>query len=371
MRVKLMLAANFVCASAAFAQSSTGQAPITSSSVTLFGIVDMAVTYGTGSDASKTQLSTGAYQPSRFGFRGNEALGGGLGVNFWLEAGFNADDGSGVAGNTNNTPGGATSGDFISFSRRATVSLIDIWGEVRLGRDFTAIYRNREQIDPFGTNGVGASQPHVGTLGGPTATRASNMVGYFLPPGLGGFFGEVQYFMGENIQYSPAPITNPNLKDGNGYAARIGWGIGGFAVALSSSETKFARSDTTGNINSWNVGTSYDFGFLKLSGGYYRDKVDSFVPLTGTGYLVGGTIPVFGVDQVRVSYSEYGTDAFGDPRTRKFAIGYVYAFSKRTLAYATYAHLDNRGGASAALAGSLTAPDRSSNGYDFGLRHSF
>ncbi|MEJ8852686.1 porin [Variovorax rhizosphaerae] len=370
MRVKLTLAANFVFVSAAFAQSSTGQAPITSSSVTLFGIVDAAVTYGTGSDASKTQLSSGAYQPSRFGFRGNEALGGGLGINFWLEAGFNVDDGGGVAGNSNNTPAGATSGDFISFNRRATVSVIDIWGEVRLGRDFTAIYRNREQVDPFGTNGVGASQPHVGTLGGPTATRASNMVGYFLPPGLGGFFGEVQYFMGENISYSPSTIANPNLKDGNGYAARIGYGIGGFAVAVSSAETKFARSDTTGDINSVNVGASYDFGFLKLSGGYYREKVDRIVPVTGTGYLVGGSIPV-GVDQVRLSYSTYGTDEVGSPRSRKFAIGYVYNFSKRTAVYATYAHLDNSGGASGALAGSLTAPDRSSNGYDLGLRHSF
>ncbi|MEJ8850851.1 porin [Variovorax rhizosphaerae] len=368
MRVKITLAANFMFVGAAFAQTSQVQGPVSSSGMTLFGVADAAIAYGTGSIASKTQLVSGANTLSRLGFRGTEALGGGLGVNFWLEAGYNADDGSGVAGNTNNTPAGATSGDAISFNRRATVSLIDVWGELRLGRDFTAIYRNREQPDPFGNNGAGTSMAQAATLGGPTSTRASNMIGYFLPPGLGGFFGEVQYFMGEQISFSPA-IT-PNLKDGDGYAARIGYGIGPFGVAIASGTTKFAQTSSTGDIKVVNVGAFYDFGFLKLSGGYYRDKVESFVPVTGTGYLVGGTIPV-GVDQVRVSYSEYGTDEVGSPRSRKFAIGYVYNFSKRTAAYATYAHLSNSGGASRALNGSLTDPDRSSNGYDLGLRHSF
>ncbi|MEJ8827339.1 porin [Variovorax humicola] len=365
MRVKVTLAAaNCMFVGAALAQTSVGQGPVSGSSVTLFGIADVAVAYGTGSAAHKTQLVSGANSPSRLGFRGTEDLGGGLGANFWLEAGYNADDGTGVAGNRNNTPAGATSGDVISFNRRATVSLIDLWGELRLGRDFTAPYRNREQVDPFGTNGVGASQANVGTLAGPTATRASNMIGYFLPPGLGGFFGEVQYFMGENISNSATP------DDGDGYAARIGYGIGAFGVAIASGSTKFARTSSTGNINVLNIGAFYDFGILKLSGGYYRDKVESIVPVTGTGYLVGGTVPV-GVDQVRVSYSTYGTDEAGGPRSRKFAIGYVYTFSKRTVAYVTYAHLANSGGASAALNGSLTAPDRSSNGCDFGLRHSF
>lgn len=365
MRAKITLAAaNCWFVGAALAQTSVGQGPVSGSSVTLFGIVDAAVAYGTGSISHKTQLVSGASAPSRLGFRGTEDLGGGLGANFWLEAGFNSDDGTGAASNTNNQPDGATTGNAVAFNRRSTVSLIDLWGELRLGRDFTAPYRNREQPDPFGTNGVGASQANVGTIAGTTATRASNMVGYFLPPGLGGFFGEVQYFMGENDSNAPNP------DDGDGYAARIGYGIGPFGIAVASGNTQYARTATTGNIKVVNVGAFYDFGFFKLTGGYYRDKVESILPVTGTGYLVGGVIPL-SVDQVRLSYSTYGTDAVGDPRTRKFAIGYVYYFSKRTLAYATYAHVHNSGGAFSALNGAMTDPDRSSTGYDFGLRHNF
>lgn len=352
----------------ALAQSSVVQSTSGSSGVTLFGIADAVVAYGTGSAASKLALASGGMSPSRFGFRGVEDLGGGLSAGFWLEAGYEVDNGTGSPGNINNQPSGATNGDIISFNRRSTVSLMDLWGELRLGRDFTAPYRNREQTDPFGTNGVGASQPNVGTIAGPTATRASNMVGYFLPPGLGGFFGEVQYFMGENIQYQPA-IT-PNAKDGSGYAARLGWSNGPFGIAVATGTTKFTQTATTGDIDVVNVGASYDFKVVKITAGYFNDKVKSFSAVRGTGYIVGAIVPI-GVDQLKLAYSSYGTDEVTDPRANKFAIGYVYNFSKRTTAYATFAYLDNDGSSTYALNGSLTAAGRSSHGYDVGLRHSF
>jgi predicted porin len=360
--------ASLLLAGQAIAQVSVGQGPVSGNSVTLFGIVDVAVAYGTGSIAHTTQLVSGADTPSRLGFRGTENLGGGLGVGFWLEAGLNVDDGTGVPSNTNNQPSGVTSTNAITFNRRSTVSLIDRWGELRLGRDFTATYRNRDQVDPF--NGVGSSQTNVGSLGGTTGMRASNMVGYFLPPNLAGFFGEAQYFMGENASISPSALNPPNHNDGNGYAARIGWASGPFGVAVAVGDTQFARTATTGNIKVVNVGAACDFSFFKLTAGYFRDKVERFVAVTGSGYIVGATIPL-GLDLVKVSWSSYGTDELFDPRARKFAIGYEYNFSKRTAAYATYAHLSNSGGSSFALNGSITGPSRNSQGYDFGLRHSF
>ena len=52
-------------------------------------------------------------------------------------------------------------------------------------------------------------------------------------------------------------------------------------------------------------------------------------------------------------------------------MGFLYSLSKRTAAYGTYAYLRNSGGASYALNGSITAPDRHSSGFDLGIKHSF
>src|SRR5688572_7975463 len=359
----LACAALVVGATSAVAQSPQVAKEVTSDSLNFFGIVDIALSYGTGSVADLTQLASGRSSTSRWGVRGFEDLGGGLAAGFWLEGQINVDTGGIGSTNVNNRPGG--SADAV-FGRRSTVSLMDFWGELRLGRDFTSIFRNRDDVDPFATTGVGANLADTLTIDGPTATRASNMAAYFLPPGLGGFFGEAQYFMGENPRIS----GQPTLDDGNGYAGRIGWTGGGFAVALAGMRTRFAQTATTGDIEAVNAGASYDFQVVKLSAGYYHDEVKQVSPLTGTGWLIGVTAPI-GATQLKASYSSYGTDAPGDPRGDKIAVGFLYSFSKRTAAYGTYAYLRNSGGASYALNGSITAPDRHSSGFDLGMKHSF
>src|SRR5659263_37578 len=112
------------------------------SSVTLFGVVDATVAYGTGDSTSKTQLTNSGYNSSRLGFKGVEDLGGGMQAGFWLEAGVMNDNGAGAATNTNNqATGGALAGmngsQGLTFNRRSTVSLMGGFGEVRLGRDYT------------------------------------------------------------------------------------------------------------------------------------------------------------------------------------------------------------------------------------------
>lgn len=352
-----------LAASEAAAQTNQVQGPVTEDSVAFFGVVDIYGSYGKGSEASKTQLSSGGNTASRWGFRGYEYLGGGIAAGFWLEGAINVDTGSSGTTNVNNTPSGTID---ATFSRRATVSLMDFWGELRLGRDFNPTYRNRDHTDPFSNNGVGNSQPNAGTLAGPTATRVSNSVAYFLPPGLGGFFGEAQYFMGENAHID----GQPEVHDGDGYGARIGWGSGPFSIAVATGLTQYARTATTGDIEVVNVGASYDFNVVKISAGYFRDEVQSNVPVVGDGYIVGAIVP-FGASQFKASYSSYGTDAPGEPRADKIALGYVYNFSKRTLAYTTYAYVKNDGGSAVAVNGSVTAPNRHSQGFDLGIKHSF
>ena len=329
------------------------------SSVTLFGVVDATYAYGSGSVSNKSQLTNSGYNSSRLGFRGVEDLGGGLSASFWLEAGVNNDNGSGANTSTNNQATGATGGGGLTFNRRSTVSLNGGFGEVRLGRDFTPQFWNLTVFDPFGTNGVGTTQTLNSSLGGPTTVRASNAIGYFLPGNLGGFYGQAQYYLGENAS------NLANKKDGNGLAARVGYANGPINVALAASQTKFL----TGNIKAWNLGGQYDLGVAKIMAHYNQDKISGGAD--GKGFLIGGLVPV-GAGEIRLAYSTYKIDTAGaDPRSNKLALGYVHNLSKRTALYATYAHVNNKNGAAQSLNGSVTGANDNSNGYDFGIKHSF
>ena len=334
-------------------------AAMAQSSVTLFGVVDATYQYGSGSVSNKSQLGNSGYNSSRLGFRGVEDLGGGMSASFWLEAGVNNDNGSGANTSTNNQATGATGGGGLTFNRRSTVSLNGGFGEVRLGRDFTPQFWNLTVFDPFGTNGVGTTQTLNSSLGGPTTVRASNAIGYFLPGKLGGFYGQAQYYMGENLSNAA------NKKDGNGLALRAGFANGPINVALAFSETKFIA----GNIKAVNLGGSYDLGVAKIMAHYNQDKISG--GNDGKGFLIGGLVPM-GAGEIRLAYSTYkGSLTNPDARSDKIALGYVHNLSKRTALYATYAHLNNKKGAAQALNGSVTGVNENSHGYDFGIRHSF
>ncbi len=333
-------------------------AAMAQSSVTLFGVVDATYAYGSGSVSNKSQLTNSGLTSSRLGFRGVEDLGGGLAASFWLEAGLNNDNGTGSVTNTNNQAATSTGGG-LTFNRRSTVSLNGGFGEVRLGRDYTPQFWNLVVFDPFGVVGVGNTQTLNSSLGGPTTIRASNSIGYFLPGNLGGFYGQAQYYMGENLSNAA------NKKDGNGLALRAGYANGPINVALAFSETKFIA----GNIKAVNLGGSYDLGVAKIMAHYNQDKISGGAD--GTGFLIGGLVPM-GAGEIRLAYSTYKIDTVGaDPRSNKIALGYVHNLSKRTALYTTVARVGNKNGAASALNGSVTAAGRNSTGYDIGIRHSF
>ena len=365
------------------------------SSVTLFGVIDAGVSYqsatsrnaitGITSKQSQWSLANSGYNSSRIGFRGTEDLGGGLAASFWLEAPITNDDGAtGIA----------------NFNRRSTVSLSGGFGEVRLGRDYTATFWNDTVFDPFGTNGSGTNV--ISTVGGSTGignsnyARASNMVAYFLPPNLGGFYGQVQYSLNENVRTSATDLTAATSSSAGRYiGGRFGYANGPLDVALAAGQN--VAVDTTAltrKVQTVNLGASYDFGPVKLFGelSNVQNKFDT--GLTNThdsykGYLIGATVPV-GPGLIRASYSavrynEGATGLYGeDPRVNKLALGYVHNLSKRTALYATVARVSNRN--DAAYTGSLTAASttgygttgvgytglpKSSTGYDFGIRHAF
>jgi len=345
------------------------------SSVTLFGIVDVNYAhYSVGNGGGHVNLLTNSgYNSARLGFRGTEDLGGGLAASFWLEGSLSPDDGN-AAG--------------LMFRRRSTASLSGNWGELRLGRDYVPSFWNLTVFDPFGTNGVGtvvgfkarlstplAAMGPAGTAfstADPTVVRSDNLVQYFLPPNLGGFYGQISYAFDEKT----------SSDAGQYYGGRLGWASGPFNVAAAYGHTKGAGTATTPKVSDWNIGGQWDFGMAKLMGQFdhakYGDNGLGVEPRLKS-WLLGGLIPV-GAGEIRVSYSQYKLDDTGtnDPRASQWAIGYVHNLSKRTALYATYAHLKNKDGSAVAINASLPqasslagVPDASSNGFDLGIRHSF
>lgn len=238
------------------------------------------------------------------------------------------------------------------------MSLAGAWGELRLGRDFTPQHINRSQLDPFFNLGAGQSLTNSNIITGPTSLRASNSIGYFLPPRLGGFYGQLQYYLGENVKNGAA-----TEDDGTGAGLRLGYSNGKARVVIGSGRTRYAAGD----VRQHHLGAEYDFRVVKLRAHLSRDQRGT---LDGKGFMVGLTVPV-GAGLIRLAYSQYETDAAGNPRSKKVAVGYVHNLSKRTALYTAYGRVKNAGGAATSLNGSRTAANTPSSGYEFGVRHSF
>lgn len=375
------------------------------SSVTLFGVLDAGVSYydakstlanGASVKQSQWKQSHGSLDVSRIGFKGTEDLGGGLAASFWLEAGLNNSSGAagGSVGNGTTAVGQqATSSSF--FNRRSTVSLSGAFGEVRIGRDYTATFNNDGTFDPFGVGGVGASaiaQAHQnggGNLTGAFKTdnnyyRASNMIGYFLPSNLGGFYGQVQYALSEGIK-----TTGSNASKAGGYVGgRFGYANGPVDVALAYGQSTLEDGFAAGTFKAKNanLGASYDLGMVKLMGELSQVKYVGYGTSTkDNGLLIGASVPV-GPGEFKASYSVVRESGYypsvdgyaGKPKANIFALGYVHNLSKRTALYATAAHISNSNGANLTTnntdgdAGfAATGTPKGANGYDFGIRHSF
>jgi predicted porin len=308
------------------------------------------------------------------------------------------------------------------------------FGEIRLGRDFTPTFWNDSIFSPFSTIGVGANVVStVGTNlqvvrgpGSPVAAsdnylRTSNSIGYFLPPNLGGLYGQLQYALHETVSQSNLP-GGPTQK-GRFFGGRLGYAAGSLDVALAYGDSTAADTidvnavglptgvNLDERIKTINLGASYDLGLMKVFGevSQVRDRALSTapIPVLGSftrrdsdkykGGLLGITVPV-GPGLIKAAYSrvkfdnDLGTLATPltlrrDASVNKLAIGFDYNLSKRTALYATAARIRVKDGQNnpaimgAIAGGSATylstgagtsgyAPHKAT-GYDFGIRHAF
>jgi predicted porin len=355
MKKSLIALAALAATTGAFAQSS----------VTLYGIVDLAVAKSTDKvgdlKTSKTGLQN-LVNGNRFGLRGTEDLGSGLKANFTLEYQVNPDETTQAMTN-----------------RQGFVGLSGSFGEVRLGRQYTTVYEADGMYDM--TNNVGG---HTFTTVGNTMNmadraRASNAITY-KSNNYSGFSGAAQYAFGET---TTSPKTSNDL---NGYvnyangplsvgaafervaksAAADGYGtynsisgattrniFGGTTAVLGAADKAFTLSD---------LAASYDFGMVKVSGQYFAVKEGI---KKANGLYLGAAAPL-GAVTVSGSFTSNGKIKSDGAKTAKFD-GYqlmaAYGLSKRTTAYALFAG-DKIDFVDA-------TPDLKRTQYGVGVRHTF
>lgn len=319
------------------------------SSVTLFGVIDVAARYTKANGQNVKQLTNDGSSSSRFGVRGVEDLGGGLKAGFWLEGALAADTGT------------ADSSRF--WGRRASVSLMGDFGEVRLGRGKTSTRLVVDDFDVYSTTGLGDVTRVYNTLGSSTQTinRADNLAQYFLPGGLGGAYGSFDVAAGEGAVGAKS------------YGGRLGWKDSAINVAAGYQSTEGVA---TAKFKQISLGASYDFGMAKVSGLWSQLKFNS---LKQNIYTIGAVVPVTTAGSVLAQFSDAETNSAADRvagtagDAKFYTVGYLHNLSKRTSLYTTASLIDNSGLAAFKVQGNAVNSARGgkSGGFDVGIKHSF
>lgn len=313
------------------------------STVTLFGIVDASYAHLSGNGVSRDGITNSGLNSSRLGFKGTEDLGGGLKAGFHLEGQLQNDTG---------TPAGLT------FMRKSYVTLTGGFGEFRIGREYTPTFWNTTIYDPFGTNGIGQSNAPA-MIGNANSVRSDNSVSYLMSAG--GVSVHAMYAFGEKA-------SNVDDNTGDYLGARVAYAAGPLDVAGAIGTAKGLTG--AADVRSKNFGISYDLGMAKPMLQLGEEKTDT---KKVTNMLLGVTVPL-GQGELRGAISRYDTKN-SNVDWSKVAVGYGYNLSKRTQLYGTVAKVSNKAGSAVTvsnngLAGS-SGLDKTSSGYEFGIRHSF
>lgn len=291
----------------------TALAQSTSTSITIYGIIDAGLNYERGAPAGNVvKLTSGVQSGSRLGFRGIEDLGNGLSAKFVLETGLAVDTGGFNQGN-------------LAFGRQSWVGLSGGFGTVALGRQYTPHYMALTDADPFKTGLSGNSQNLISS-----PTRMSNTLKYTSPTWTG-FIAELAYGLGETIG------DNTSNRQ---FGGSIGYANGPIVVKLAHHGAEnLAGTDRANNTilaGVWNFGVATANIAVNRSRGV--GIVDS------RDYLIGTSVP-FGPSTLIASYIRKDDRSVLNRDARQWALGYTYAVSKRTNFYTSFGRITGDNGA--------------------------
>ena len=317
------------------------------SSVTLYGVADAYVgvnrTETTGATpvakVSQGVINGSGLSRSRWGLRGSEDLGGGLAAVFSLESGFDISTGAAA----NNAGQSQVASGSTLFGRQANVGLKGGFGEVRLGRQYTAYDALRGMTNnTYDSNTFATTSAVWGTGVADYSNRINNSISYASPV-FGGFSGAVVYGFGEDksATTSASNHASAHLKYANGPLV-VGLAYQREKVTVGSTLFTGAPSATTGLVTLPAaadtrkyalVAASWDFGVAKVVGGYNEAKNNT---LKDKEYQVGVSLP-FGAASVAAGYTHSKSEGAGVSNDGTgFSLLGTYDLSKRTTLYAGY-----------------------------------
>ena len=340
--------------------------PAVAADVNVYGRIDTGFMYTINHNQTSDsfEMTSGKSSGSRWGLKGSEQLNEDWQVRFVLESGFDSDAGSFT-----------TTSDDRLFGRQATLSVYNkSFGELAFGRSgkplsgsdqFTRISR----FTPFGVTYGDAGLLFYGKGG-----RVDNGI-FYKSPTFAGFTVVLAGSLNTRKDEAADWADNERFLGGS-----VDYKLGNWGVMVGAEQTVIKRAEEAENQDenptTLFLGTSYDFGFMKLMAAYQRgwhlDRVGSLssikiTPLdggtqnaqienwTGNSFLLGAQIPCAG-GLIRLSGilvdGENGRDIASkevgqlgrDAGYWAVAAGYTYPFSKRTNVYGVVSHLEGRDG---------------------------
>lgn len=320
------------------------------SSVSIYGIVDMMAEYRNHMDAaggSRTSLTSGGMNTSRWGLRGSEDLGGGLKVVFNLEAEIGVD--TGAAGSA-------------YWGRQANVGLQGDFGRVIAGRSYTTAYDFMLPFDPMGYAPFyswATSAGAAGTRKDPMLTSASNLIKYE------GKFGPVK--------------VGASLAAGEGAASGRYSGVGaayqGDALgAVLVIDQRDRQTGATAKEQTTHWGLSYEFKPVKffLAQRQYKKSLTAGSDQKSTMTWVGATWSVS--PQLDLTPAYYFQNVKTGPLTPNdphlLALRAKYALSKRTWLYAVASNAKAKSGVVSVSRDDTAFADTQSS-FGVGIQHRF
>ena len=302
-------------------------AAMAQSNVTLYGIVDAyvgSVKDTTSTDAVKkerqTVVGSGGLKSSRWGMRGTEDLGGGLKASFKLEQRYKVDTGE---------------LDGVNFKGEASVGLSGGFGAVALGRMGTPYDDLRGKTNPIADTSISPVGDTFKMAKGDYTDKVDNVIAYSTPT-FGGVSGSVAVSLGENKTATDSATQHTSLQ--------VRYNEGPLLVGYGYQKQE---TNTTDDITFHLFAGSYDFGVVKLVGGYQTAEYVVANAKTGDnkGAYLGLQAPVASNVNLFFGYTNAKYDAVGtgkDYKSTGYTLAANYVLSKRTDAYVGYKSVDKK-----------------------------
>lgn len=315
------------------------------SDVTLYGVLDTALTWQyrenvAGTDSSTVQMISGQYIGSRFGIKGEETLENGLKVGFVLENGYGTDTGTlGQGGRL--------------FGRDARLYLDGDFGYLSFGRMGSMV----------GGNGPYARFGHVvspfscgwGNIGGHLQVVSlgyefiDNAVAY-TTPAFAGVDATVQYSFGTDSKNYAEGATEGKSSVERLLSGAVRYRNDNLMVAFGIETINQAQPQADKNglddSISYNLGANYNAGWAKFF--FYTQIFENYASaaktttfslaggVDGYGVNVGVEVPAFGgAVKAGIGYGDFegSREDKLTMDTIQAAVGYTYSLSRRTTFY--------------------------------------